>query len=183
VSFRWDVFLSYRRTPSVTAFTTGLLRHALEAKLPNVLGRQPSIFYDTRDIAVGEDWREALGDAHQRSRCVVAVLCGDYFNSAHCRGEFESMYTRQAARVVPVRWGDGHWWSEQGKSLQHTDMERWATFTWGRVKQDRRFLGAVDRVCEAIARASEAAVWSEDAPLLRPEIAPRPPTSLPEIGR
>ena len=96
----WDCFVSYSRKDNALADTFVQL---LEREFPKA-----RIFRDSESIHQGVGWISTLADAIDSSRCFVAVLSPDYFDSKWCRREFDAAIIRSDQGddelLYPIYW-------------------------------------------------------------------------------
>lgn len=134
MSYRHDVFISYRRHPEWTRWTRDHFKALLSTYLQPELGVEPDIFVDER-IQVGIDWVDELAEHLATSKIMVAIFSGDYFGSDWCLHELDLMLERstQAAQgkpkhsplIVPVVVHDGNLIPQEAKRIQPMDLAKY----------------------------------------------------------
>lgn len=134
MSYKHDVFISYRRQVNWTAWTRDHFKTLLSTYLQPELGLEPDIFVDER-IEVGIDWVDALAEHLATSKIMVAIFSGDYFGSDWCLHELDLMLERstQAALgkvkhmplIVPVVVHDGNLIPQEAKRIQPMDLAKY----------------------------------------------------------
>src|SRR3954452_7815046 len=92
--YRWDVFISYRRTQNVTGWVRNHLCPVLRRCLEDEMDRVPQVFVDDH-LEVGQYWPDALEEVLATSRSLLAVWSPPYFTSAWCVAEWQSMRARE----------------------------------------------------------------------------------------
>ena len=91
-----DLFVSYAHTDDDDL---GMVRalvervQALQVKL--YAPRPPSVFYDRRDIHLGQDWRQRIYEKIGEAKAMLVVLSPAYFESDFCREEWELFKARE----------------------------------------------------------------------------------------
>jgi hypothetical protein len=90
----WNhLFVSYRREPLWTPWAREHLRSMLTAYLQPELKAKPEIFIDEA-TDISPNWLEDISQNLARSRAMLAVLSGDYFQSPWCLHELDLMLER-----------------------------------------------------------------------------------------
>jgi hypothetical protein len=116
MAYRYDVFISYRRTPTTVQWLDEvLLQHFTdhlkeEANNPNL-----SVFIDRAGIENGDNWKDSIREAAARSKCLVPLFQPTYFQSEWCVRELAVFRHRHQALglgndqklVFPVTINDG----------------------------------------------------------------------------
>jgi len=178
MSYQWDIFISYRRVPLVAHWTHKVFVPTLRGWLPQFHAPAPRIFVDVDQdptlagIGPGTPWVPALETALQRSRCLVPVLSGEYFESEWCVTEFQTMFERQtktgAVIILPIRFADGDFYSAEAKALQQIDLERFNTYQ-RQSQVSQAFVREVHKLCKRL-HVCLAGVppWDPDWPVVRP---------------
>ncbi len=99
---RFDVFVSYARTPENSAWVeSNLVTPLTQATCAD--GRQVRVFFDRSSIATGMDWYQRLVDGIEGSRYFVPVYSDGYFNRYYCRDEIELAILRRNEQADFVR--------------------------------------------------------------------------------
>lgn len=116
MAYEYDVFVSYPRRGRLPEWVRNVFQPQLQRSLEDAgLGWAPRVFVDQLQIAPGEIWPELLANAHHRSRLVVAVLAGPYFESGWCTSEWKNALAREDALaaagerpivLLPLRYND-----------------------------------------------------------------------------
>lgn len=173
MTYKYDVFLSYKRQPLAEQWYLGLVQH-LEHWLSQELGREVEVFRDTEDIRTGQRWRNRISDSLKRSRCLVCMWSPLYFESEWCVAELESFIRRVEAfdedLIVPARYYDGDLYPDAAKEFQSPDFSEYTVVAptfWQsphamdfEIKHLRKF---VLDIADAIRAAPE---YSEDFPVV-----------------
>lgn len=93
--YKYDVFLSYRRSNAWPRFVDSIFvpmfRHWLEAEI----GQKPEIFYDVDSIEMGESWPYRLAEGIASSKILVCLWSNEYFCSPWCKAELGHMLARR----------------------------------------------------------------------------------------
>src|SRR6266850_2600295 len=86
---KFDIFISYAREDDLDGWVTRF-RESLGKKMSGLLGRRfdrnHSIFFDIREIKVGQIWEE-VSDAARKSAILVPILSPQYSDSTWCLKE------------------------------------------------------------------------------------------------
>jgi hypothetical protein len=104
MSYEYDVFVSYRRELLWTRWTRDHFKRLLTSYLQQELGKPARIFVDER-IEIGADYVQTLAEGLAKSKALVAIFSGDYFESLWCLHELDLMLDRRGGHpglVVPV---------------------------------------------------------------------------------
>lgn len=128
--YEYDVFFSYKRNPQTNQWSRWVveqLQYLLSQEL-NV--ERARIFVDVDDIVTGDLWREKIGLAIRRSKCLVCVWSPLYFQSKWCRSEFLSFLERQrlpdvrglGGLIAPLQFHDGEHFPPEATQIQMTDV-------------------------------------------------------------
>lgn len=94
MSYKYDIFVSYRRNPETLAWIKEHFVPLLSLRLEFELKRKPEIFVDEQ-IESGSSWPTELGIALGASRVLIPLFTGNYFASVWCTEEFGQMVTRE----------------------------------------------------------------------------------------
>jgi hypothetical protein len=94
MSYKYDIFISYRRNPETLTWIKDHFMPLLSLRLEFELGRKPSIFVDEQ-IESGSSFPPVLGSALGASRVLIALWTGNYFSSVWCTEEFSQMLDRE----------------------------------------------------------------------------------------
>ncbi|PVD32349.1 hypothetical protein C0Q70_07782 [Pomacea canaliculata] len=94
----YDVFISYaHKNPELPHH----LHRALQDADPDM-----KIFFDTSELRAGKIWQEALYEAVDQAKCVIAMLSSAYFNSTVCQEEYNIALARFLSQdgiiLIPV---------------------------------------------------------------------------------
>jgi TIR domain-containing protein len=95
LTYKYEVFLSYRRINEWPAFVEKtflpMLKHWLQEELDGSL----EIFYDADRLETGEAWPQALAEALATSKLMVCLWSRQYFSSDWCKAELSHMLARR----------------------------------------------------------------------------------------
>jgi hypothetical protein len=190
MSYEHDIFVSYRRTPTVGGWVQNHLKPRLEARLNEIAPEPIRVFLDTT-MAEGVNLPAALKRHIQRSGVLLAVWSADYFRSAWCMAEWRSFREREVqlglfsdddpnGLVYPVRYADGEYFHPEAKlALCRKDFAR-LNYPDDAFRQSAKYLEFDDLVKEVaadlIAKLATVPAWSDKFPVLEP--APMAPPSL-----
>lgn len=96
MSYKYDIFISYRRNPETLAWINEHFIPLLSLRLEFELQRRPAIYVDEQ-IESGSSWPPALGAALGASRVLIALWTGNYLASVWCTEELSQMLSREDA--------------------------------------------------------------------------------------
>ncbi len=196
MTYKYDVFISYRRREPVLSWVREHFAPLVEQWLPQALPQDPAIFRDELSIETGEAWPEKLRLGILHARLLVAVFSPDYFRSPWCLAEFESMRAREKRHglrsaerpdglVYAVRFSDGEHFPEAAQALQQKDLRRFNLSAPGfRLTQpyvdfEREMQIVVSEIAALLPRAPD---WQADWPVVTPPAAPRAHAPLPRLA-
>jgi hypothetical protein len=94
MSYKYDIFLSYKREPPISDWVMNHFYPELKNWLASTMPREPQIFLDQLQ-ETGVNWPIHLRQALLKSRCLVAVWAPQYFRSSWCLAEWHSMLARE----------------------------------------------------------------------------------------
>jgi len=133
--YEYDIFISYRRRQPVMDWMRYHFYPMLNERLPDCLPYTPNVFIDW-NIETGAEWSAELSRALKRSRCLVAIWSAEYFRSAWCLAEWQTMRERErilglrsesnpAGLIYAVRFSDGKYFPQEARSIQYRDLGKW----------------------------------------------------------
>jgi len=177
MSYKYDVFFSYRRNKLTESWHEKLVEQ-LKFWLNNEIAeRDISIFYDKESIEVGDLWANKIGDALKHSRCIVAVLSPDYFKSEWCYAEISTFLKRQEVLSIPggiimgARFHDGNSYPGAVKNIQQVDFNKYASLSksfWETRRADD-FTEEIKKFAKEIAlKIKTAPSFQDDFPIVYP---------------
>ena len=192
MSYEYDIFVSYRRTPPVSTWVQNHLRPQLEQWLGAAMTTQPRIFLDV-DLETGAVWPEALRHALSRSRFLVPVWSPAYFTSAWCLAEYRTMRAREdllnlrsshnpEGLIFPIRFNDGAAFPHEAQEIQQCDLSRWtySAPSFAHTVEYVEFERAVRALAEEISeKLPNAPAWNAAWPAETPEPPPEPIVPVP----
>lgn len=199
-SYRFHIFISYRRVPKVEEWVWQIFKDELANWLREWLdGDEPSVFCDRQDIPTGSKWPLVLADGLRTSCCLVPVWTPSYFQSRHCLAELETFLRREdmvgnlngKGLIVPVLWHPVpslHYPRLQRsvRETQSMDFTRF-TFTGNGFRETARYMEFQEKVREFAKDVAQAVQstpdFRPDWPLVTPEEVasgnpPPPPTRI-----
>lgn len=103
-SERYDVFVSYSHEPANAKWVENNLVRPL-AQARHADGRPFTVFFDTRNLRLGDFWYRRLALAIAGSRHFVPVYSDDYFSRAFCLHEMTLALARSAQKpdfILPL---------------------------------------------------------------------------------
>lgn len=137
-AYKWDIFISYARSPSVSGWLDTYFEPELRDWIRNEFGiRDPRIFIDRTDIRTGDEWERKLGVAVRDSIFMVPILTAEYCRSRWCRTEWKAFAARErflptrlqrgaAGLIFPVKYSDGDHFEKWVLKKQILDLSEWA---------------------------------------------------------
>lgn len=138
MSYQYDAFFSYKRDPQSDLWHQ-MLKSKIQFWVGNELGTDPQIFFDTESIEVGELWRDEIGSALKKSKCIICIWSPRYFNSKWCLSEwktFEQRSKRYDSNLIsPARYNRRI--PDYARHIQGMDMSEYASTIeafWGTTK-------------------------------------------------
>jgi hypothetical protein len=190
MSYDHDIFISYRRSPTVGPWVQNHLAPRLEARLNEIAPNPVSVFCDFK-MAEGVNWPAELKRSVKRSRVLLTIWSADYFRSTWCMAEWQSFRQREAllglftaehpqGLVYPVRYSDGDHYHAEAKLTQcRKDFselnypDRVFTESVLYLEFDKLVRGMAN---ELVMLLNDVPVWSETFPVIEP--APLSPAAL-----
>lgn len=202
-TYKYDIFISYLHTDpnGQEAATYTWVREyfypELKLWLPHYVppGYQTQIFFDDANIKVGADWPLALQEAHQKSRCLVAVLSSQYFDSEWCRTELETMLSREkslglrtqakpSGLVYAVVFSGKKFFPDYAQTIQQKDLSKFAytNITFKTSPKYDHFQDMIKEVCNDLGDMIQAVPpWEQDWPTVSPKSLHRSAVAIPRL--
>lgn len=191
VSYRYDVFLSYRRSGygNASQWVRNHFHPLLVNCLSDELDWEPRIFFDL-EAETGSYWPSLLERALLHSKMLVAVWSPPYFRSAWCLAEWRSMLAREQlvtpdepdGLVYPVVFSDSTSFPQAAVDRQSRDLKAWSNpFPSFRQSHDYHHFhrAMVDIAAELGRKLHKAPEWQPDWPVCRPD---KPSRSQPDLA-
>jgi hypothetical protein len=130
--YEYDIFFSYKRDVQSKKWHSKVAEK-IEFWLRKELNQQKiNLFIDKEDIEIGERWKMKIADGLKRSKCLVALLSPDYFNSPWCVSEWKTFLAREKmleqlgiesrGLIVPAIYHDGEHFPAEAKDIQAVDF-------------------------------------------------------------
>lgn len=94
MSYKYDIFISYRRDPETVRWIKDHFTPLLALRLGFELKRKPTIYLDEQ-IETGATWPLSLASALGTTRVLIALWTANYFTSVWCTEEFGQMLHRE----------------------------------------------------------------------------------------
>lgn len=176
MSYRWDVFISYRRNEETRFWITEHFIPLLQLHLEMELARQVTLYLDDQ-LESGVSWPVGLGAALGSSRILIALWSGNYLSSPWCVEEFSQMLARERQAkirtiekphgiVVPVLIHDGERFPNDLGHIQQYQLQRYFNVRMAKTGQRAEELDAtLSQHAPAIARCIEnAPMWQKQWP-------------------
>lgn len=177
--YRYDVFISYRRTKLIQPWVSNYFLQYFEEYLLDRLAEldypdDPRIFFDQIDNEPGDAWPQNLANALSTSKVLVSVCSPTYFRSKWCLSEWNSFLKREqflniTGLRIPVRHNDCENYLQD---IQWSDFSEYTTpaTEWYQSAQAKPFYDKINEVARKVARAIIAA----------PPFAAWPPVQAPD---
>lgn len=99
--YKYDVFLSYRRSNAWPAFMRNIFVPMFRHWLDTELGRATRVFFDADMIETGESWPYSLALGVASSKIMVCLWSTEYFASPWCQAELGLMMARREITRQP----------------------------------------------------------------------------------
>ena len=130
MSYEFDLFFSYKRSPASNAWHAGLKNVLAHWVCEELDVEKIEIFFDLEDINVGSVWKAKIAKALCSSKCLVAVWSPEYFRSKYCVAEWLTFDKRSKATnrdlIAPASRQDGKFFPIDAKSLQFAKFNEYA---------------------------------------------------------
>lgn len=134
--YEYDAFFSYKRDPLSNEWhekVMSILEHWIRMELNK---KDMKIFIDTEDIETGAKWKEKIADSLKKSKCLIAILSPEYFNSQCCLSEWKTFIKRGkdyklkfSGLITPARYHDGDHYPQEAKDIQSVDFSEYSATT------------------------------------------------------
>lgn len=196
MGYRYDVFVSYRRSGNVGEWVRTHLVPTLTRALADELDTEPRLFLDTDGIEVGDRWPQRLEWALHRSRLLLAVWSPPYFTSRWCLAEWRTMVARQellgvggpqghGGLVYPIRYSDGDRFPAEARGIHEERVFSAWGYPYPQFAQTPLYLEFHDAVRQLAgrlaARFDDVPPWQDGWPSEFPEPVPTRPAALPRL--
>jgi hypothetical protein len=193
--YLYDVFISYRHKPPMGEWVRNHFYPLLEQRLPDCLPvhHNTQIFLDW-DIETGAAWPAKLRQALKTSRCLLAVWSPEYFRSAWCQAEWQTMLERHrqldlgteqnpSGLIYPVTFFDGEHFPPEAKRLEPRDLQKW-NIPYPIFKETKDFVDfdrEIQDLCKELAIMIQRAPAWQDWPVITPAAVESVPVKLPRL--
>jgi hypothetical protein len=194
MSYQYDFFLSYSRKNPVGEWVRNHFCPELRQWLDSFTAQPTRIFVD-QDIEIGNFWPNRLEAALKRSKYLIAIWSPQYFASAWCCAEWQSMREREArlgmqsgitGLVFPVVFSDGQNFPPEAAQAQRIDFSdlNYPSLAFRESKKYLDFVDRIKQISETLADwidRRQSPSFDPDWPIVRP-MPPLPPVApLPRI--
>lgn len=130
MGYAYDAFFSYKRDDESDDWHRRV-KEKLAFWLKLNLGTPVNIFFDTKEIRTGEEWRDVVRDALKTSKCIVCVWSPLYFQSQWCLSEWQTFSAREEIShrtlVMPASYFDGKTFPPNARKKQFSDFSKYAS--------------------------------------------------------
>jgi hypothetical protein len=190
MGYDFEIFVSYRRTPTVGRWVQNHLIPLLESRLNDIAPDTVRIFHDDK-MSEGVNFPEELKLRIRSSGLLLTVWSADYFRSAWCMAEWQSFRRREEmlglfkqdnpqGLVYPVRYADGDYFHPEAKlALCRKDFSR-LNYPEDAFRLSAKYLEFDDLVKDVaqdlVDRLAALPPWTHDFPIVEP--LPMAPPSL-----
>ena len=132
MTYKYDIFISYKRHPETLGWIKKHFKPLLELRVGLALGNDPTIFVHeiTQQVYAGELWPQSLAEALGASKVLVALWTKTFFNSVWCTKEMSHMLGRQGRAanttyglVIPAIIHDGEDFPKTLSFIQQMDIK------------------------------------------------------------
>ncbi|TBD04815.1 TIR domain-containing protein [Rhizobium leguminosarum] len=190
-------FLSYVRADDdhergrITAF-----RQRLEGEVRMQTGRPFSIFQDNKDISWGQQWKERLDAELFNVTFLIPMITPSYFNSSHCRDEFEKFQVREKqlgmnTLILPIYYLDADQMHEETTEqsqmaavLSQRNFADWRNLRFkalGSPEIDEQ-IAVMARTIKTSMREIQVEIAAAEAKPQTPPDPPRPPAAMAQFS-
>jgi hypothetical protein len=129
MTYKFDIFVSYRRTETIGGWVKNHLVPRLQLRLNEIAPRNVEVFCDFK-MADGVNFPAELRNQIKASGLLLSIWSADYFRSTWCMAEWESFRERQKqlglftddhtqGLVYPIRYSDGNYFHPEAKIVQY----------------------------------------------------------------
>ena len=190
MTYEHDIFVSYRRTPTVGLWVQRHLVPRLQARLDDVAPSPVRVFFDAK-MSDGVNLPAELKRTIAGSGILLSVWSADYFRSSWCMAEWQSFREREKqlgyfsstnpkSLVYPVRYADGSSFHPDAKvALCKKDFSQ-LNYPDEAFRDSAKYLQFDDLVREVaqdlVERLSVLPPWDNEFPIVEP--APLPAATL-----
>ena len=188
MDYEFDIFISYRRSPTIGPWVCNHLHERLKARLNEIAPRDVRIAFD-EDMDNGVALTEELRRRVRASTILLAVWSADYFRSRWCMTEWGSFRAREqllglasagdpSSLIYPVRYADGDYFHPDARAALCKRDFSGLTYPDEAFKQTPKYLEFDDMVRQMAAdlaqRLANPPAWRDDFPIEEPEPMPPP---------
>lgn len=190
MSYEYEIFLSYRRSPTVGPWVRNHLHPRLQARIEEISPIDIRISLDT-EMPGGTAWPNELKLRLKSSAILLTVWSADYFRSDWCMAEWRSFRQREAnlgfstaanpkGLVYPVRYADGDYFHSDAKSTQIRFDFSELNYPEEEFRHTQKYLEFDNRVQQLandlLPLILTAPAWQQDFPIVEP--APMAPVQI-----
>ena len=189
MGYDYELFLSYRRSPTVGQWVKNHLYPRLIARLDEIAPGQVRVSCDL-EVASGSRWPDELKRRLRRSSLLLAVWSADYFRSEWCMAEWKSfkkreqmlgLFARDNPRglVYPVRYADGNYYDPEAQVTECKRDFSHLNYPDEAFRTSARYMDFDDQVqvmaAELIQELHSVPDWRDDFPIEDPQALPPAP--------
>jgi len=149
--YEFDVYISYAHDAVLTDYLRAFVEQ-LEQWIGFATGEDARIFFDFRELSLGDAWTEQISGNLSRSKVLVAILTPRYFTSKSTKAEWLVFEEREqlsgsAPLIMPILMHKGSDLSEWVATRQFFDLSDMPLHA-GAFRDKRRSLQMTERVQE-----------------------------------
>jgi TIR domain len=183
MSYDHDIFVSYRRSPTIGPWVQNHLAPRLEARLNEISPNPVNVFCDFK-MSEGVNWPAELQRSVKRSRLLLTIWSADYFRSTWCMAEWQSFRRRETllglftaehpqGLVYPVRYSDGDHFHSDAKLTQWRKDFSELSYPDDVFRLSVKYLefdNLVRQMAQELSlRLNSVPAWSDNFPILEPQ--------------
>jgi hypothetical protein len=180
MSYQAEIFVSYRRSPTVGTWVQEFLVPLLDARLNENSPSNVQLFVDVT-TPVGARWPNHLKSKIKGSKILLPIWSADYFRSPWCMAEWESFRAREALLdregelIYPLAYTANTYFHPDAQATQAVDFSTLA-FTGDAFRGTPEWLKfdqlVTKSAIEIVARLQNSPPWHAAFPIVEP--APMP---------
>lgn len=179
MTYKFDIFVSYRRTETIGGWVKNHLVPRLQLRLNEIAPRNVEVFCDFK-MADGVNFPAELRNQIKASGLLLSIWSADYFRSTWCMAEWESFRERQKqlglftddhtqGLVYPIRYSDGKYFHPEAKIVQYRKDFSQLNYPDEAFRNTPKYLEFDDLVKQVaedlVVRLNDIPAWSADFPI------------------
>ncbi|MXS82931.1 toll/interleukin-1 receptor domain-containing protein [Nitrosomonas oligotropha] len=179
MTYKFDIFVSYRRTETIGGWVKNHLVPRLQLRLNEIAPRNVEVFCDFK-MADGVNFPAELRNKIKASGLLLSIWSADYFRSTWCMAEWVSFRERQKqlglftddhtqGLVYPIRYSDGDYFHPEAKIVQYRKDFSQLNYPDEAFRNTPKYLEFDDLVKQVaedlVARLNDIPAWRADFPI------------------